>query len=194
MKLIKNALYITVLSTLIVGCGVKKESPDSASDETPTPEFTKKVNDDVSALNASISQGVNELKNLNDPNIGEIYNAINSLHADSTINDLNAINTMVFNHLEAIKSGQFNPPNSPVGMAQDDMSLAAQLADAQQNSSYGVDGLIMNLDRLKKVDKVQYEAINKHIKDLDLYSLNGEDLQQLNNIVSKAIVDAKVTR
>lgn len=193
MKSLKNVLCVALLSGLIVGCGTKKENEDNPKEEYQ-PEMSQKVSDDVSALNASISQGVNELKNLNDPNIGEIYNAINSLHADSTINDLNAINTMVFNHLEAIKSGQVNPQNNPVGMAQDDTSLAAQLANAQQRAGLaqgGVSGLKANLEQLKQLNKAQYDEVNKLVQKIDLNAMSDEDLKQLNNIVAKAVIDAK---
>lgn len=194
MKLIKNALYITILSTLIVGCGVKKESPDSASDETPNPEFTEKVNNDVASLNASITQGVNQLKNMNDPNLNEIYSAINSLTAESTVDDLKNINILVYSHLQALKSGQV-----PQGMPQpivnpEDNSLISQLAQAQQAAAQAQSGpevIKTNLEKLKALNKTQYDQINSFVSKVDLSTLGEEDMKQLNNIIVKAINDAQ---
>lgn len=192
MKLFKNALFIAVLSTLIIGCGVKKEDPDTAKDEAENPAMNQKVNEDVSALNASISQGVNQLKSMNDPNLSEIYNAINNLTADSTVNDLNAINTMVFNHLEAIKTGQVVGQNT--AMSQDDTSLVGQLAQAQQaagNAKGGIEGLQENLNQLKALDNAKYQEVQGFIQKVDLKTLSNEDMKQLNNVVAKAVMDAK---
>lgn len=192
MKLFKNALFIAVLSTLIIGCGVKKEDPENAKDEAENPAMNQKVNEDVSALNASISQGVNQLKSMNDPNLSEIYNAINNLTADSTVNDLNAINTMVFNHLEALKSGQVVGQNT--AMQQDDMSLVGQLAQAQQaagNAKGGIEGFQENLNQLKALDNAKYQEVQGFIQKVDLNSLSNEDMKQLNNVVAKAVMDAK---
>lgn len=192
MKLFKNALFIAVLSTLIIGCGVKKEDPENAKDEAENPAMNQKVNEDVSALNASISQGVNQLKSMNDPNLSEIYNAINNLTADSTVNDLNAINTMVFNHLEALKTGQVVGQNT--AMPQDDMSLVGQLAQAQQaagNAKGGIEGFQENLNQLKALDNAKYQEVQGFIQKVDLNSLSNEDMKQLNNVVAKAVMDAK---
>ena len=192
MKLFKNALFIAVLSTLIIGCGVKKEDPENAKDEAENPAMNQKVNEDVSALNASISQGVNQLKSMNDPNLSEIYNAINNLTADSTVNDLNAINTMVFNHLEALKSGQVVGQNTAI--QQDDMSLVGQLAQAQQaagNAKGGIEGFQENLNQLKALDNAKYQEVQGFIQKVDLNSLSNEDMKQLNNVVAKAVMDAK---
>lgn len=192
MKLFKNALFIAVLSTLIIGCGVKKEDPENAKDEAENPAMNQKVNEDVSALNASISQGVNQLKSMNDPNLSEIYNAINNLTADSTVNDLNAINTMVFNHLEALKTGQVVGQNT--AMPQDDMSLVGQLAQAQQaagNAKGGIEGLQENLNQLKALDNAKYQEVQGFIQKVDLNTLSNEDMKQLNNVVAKAVMDAK---
>ncbi|MCK4085099.1 hypothetical protein HCY52_14895 [Acinetobacter radioresistens] len=194
MKLIKNALYITVLSTLIIGCGVKKENPDNASDEGPTPEFTEKVNNDVASLNASITQGVNQLKNMNDPNLNEIYSAINSLTAESTVDDLKNINILVYSHLQALKSGQV-----PQGMPQpivnpEDNSLISQLAQAQQAAAQAQSGpevIKTNLEKLKALNKTQYDQINSFVSKVDLSTLGEEDMKQLNNIIVKAINDAQ---
>ncbi|NWK53737.1 hypothetical protein HYG89_14520 [Acinetobacter sp. SwsAc5] len=194
MKLIKNALYITMLSTLIVGCGVKKEKPESASDETPNAAFTEKVSNDVASLNASISQGVNELKSMNDPNLNEIYSAINSLTAESTIDDLNNINNLVYSHLQAMKSGQVPQVMPQPVVNPEDNSLVSQLAQAQQAAAQAQSGpevIKANLEKLKTLNKTQYDQINSFVSKVDLSTLGEEDLKQLNNIIVKALSDAQ---
>lgn len=194
MKLIKNALYITVLSTLIVGCGEKKETSENASDETPTPEFTEKVNNDVASLNASITQGVNQLNRMNDPNINEIYAAINNLTAESTVDDLNDINNLVYSHLQAMKTGQV-PQGIPQPVVNpEDNSLVSQLAQAQQAAAQAQSGpeiIKANLERLKALNQTQYDQINSFVSKVDLSTLGEEDMKQLNNIILKAINDAQ---
>lgn len=194
MKLIKNALYITVLSTLIVGCGEKKETSENASDKTPTPEFTEKVNNDVASLNASITQGVNQLNRMNDPNINEIYAAINNLTAESTVDDLNDINNLVYSHLQAMKTGQV-PQGIPQPVVNpEDNSLVSQLAQAQQAAAQAQSGpeiIKANLERLKALNQTQYDQINSFVSKVDLSTLGEEDMKQLNNIILKAINDAQ---
>lgn len=194
MKFIKNALYITVLSTLIVGCGEKKETSENASDETPTPEFTEKVNNDVASLNASITQGVNQLNRMNDPNINEIYAAINNLTAESTVDDLNDINNLVYSHLQAMKTGQV-PQGIPQPVVNpEDNSLVSQLAQAQQAAAQAQSGpeiIKANLERLKALNQTQYDQINSFVSKVDLSTLGEEDMKQLNNIILKAINDAQ---
>jgi hypothetical protein len=191
MKSLKNALHIIILSTLIVGCGVKKESPDSASGDGDNPEMNQKVSSDVASLNASITQGLNQLKTLNDPNINEIYTAINNLTADSTVDELNNINAMVFNHLEALKSGQVVAPAQIPN--QDDTSLAGQLAAQQATgqSKGGIEGLKANLEQLKTLNKAKYDEVNGFIQKVDLHSMSAEEIKQLNNIVAKAVMDER---
>lgn len=192
MKLFKNALFITILSTLIIGCSGKKEDQENIKDDAKNPVMNQKVNEDVSALNASISQGVNQLKSMNDPKLSEIYNAINKLTADSTVNDLNVINTMVSNHLEALKTGQMVSANAAV--SEDDMSLVGQLAQAQKtagNTKGGIEGLQDNLKQLKALDNAKYQEVQSFIQKVDLKTFSDEDMKQLNNVVAKAVMDAK---
>lgn len=190
MKSFKNAVYTSILSIVIVGCGAKNESPESASDGYVSPEHSEKISSDVAALNASITQGLSQLKGMNDPNINQIYSAINNLTADSSIDELNNINSMVFQHLEALKTGQVVAPTQIV--TQDDTSLAAQLAQSQQvavQPKGEIDGLKANLEQLKVLNKAKYDEVNNFIQKVDLNSLSADDMKQLNNVVAKAVLD-----
>lgn len=181
MKFIKNALLVAVLGSMLVGC-VKKEPPKDGTKEENEQTLSREVSSDVASLNASISQGVVELKRLNDPYIGDIYNAINNLTGESTINELSNINDMVQNHLQAMRSGQVTPNGGTTS------GIAADLANvtgnnAAQTGEVNADTIRANLNALKKVNKQEYDKIMEVLNKLDLDNLSHEDYTQINNLI-----------
>ncbi len=172
MNFLKLAFCTVIMIPVLTGC-VKKEPP--VQENSQGSEAPLQMSNEVASLNANIKQGLGKLSELKDPNINQIYQAINSLNADSSIEELSKINAMIYQHIEVLQNRTVAPSD--------------QEPASDTNKMLIVNSISNGMKRLQELQDPQLAEIQKTFSGLDEQKATSAQLAQINNIINNRIAE-----